>query len=207
MGYAFSDITFTAAVRERQRKMGSRGHYAAFDQARDCHDALGAREIAFVEAADHFFQATVSQTGWPYVQHRGGPAGFLKVLDKKTLGFADFRGNVQYITVGNLATDDRISIILMDYANRLRLKIMGRARTMEIGDDPQLIERLRTPGYKGRIERAFIITVEGYDWNCPQHITPRFTEAQVAAKLAPMQEQLDRLTEQLAHAQSQLPAP
>lgn len=207
MGYAFSDITFTPAVRERQQQMGSREHYAAFDQAVDRHDELGGREVAFVAAADHFFQATVSQTGWPYVQHRGGPRGFLKVIDNKTLGFADFRGNVQYITVGNLQTDDRISIILMDYANRLRLKIIGRARTVEIGDDPQLIERLRTPGYKGRIERAFIITVEGYDWNCPQHITPRYTEAQVAAILAPMQEQLDRLTEQLALAKSQLPAP
>ena len=96
--------------------MGSRRHYAAFDQAVDRHDALGPREIEFIASADHFFQATVSQTGWPYVQHRGGPPGFLKVIDNKTLGFADFRGNVQYITVGNLETNDRISIILVDYA-------------------------------------------------------------------------------------------
>jgi predicted pyridoxine 5'-phosphate oxidase superfamily flavin-nucleotide-binding protein len=207
MGYAYSDITFTAAVRERQQKMGSREHYAAFDQAVDRHDELGRREIAFVQTADHFFQATVGQTGWPYVQHRGGPAGFLKVIDNKTLGFADFRGNVQYITVGNLQTDDRISIILMDYASQMRLKIIGRARTVEMAEDPELIESLRTPGYRGRIERAFIITVEGYDWNCPQHITPRFTEAQVAVMLEPMQDQLNRLKEQLAEAVSQKPAP
>lgn len=207
MGHAFSDITFTAAVRERQQKMGSRAHYAPLDQATDRHDTLGRREMAFVEAQDHFFQATVSQTGWPYVQHRGGPAGFLKVIDNKTLGFADFRGNVQYITVGNLQTDDRISIILMDYANRMRLKIIGRARMVESADDPQLIERLRVPGYKARIERAFIIAVEGYDWNCPQHITPRFTEAQVAVMLAPMQAELDQLREHLARAKSQLTAP
>lgn len=206
MGRAFSDITFTATVRDVQKQMGSREHYAHLDQAADRHDALGRREIEFIEEADHFYQATVSETGWPYVQHRGGPAGFLKVLDNKTLGFADFRGNVQYITVGNLKKDDRVSIILLDYAHQMRLKLIGRARTVEIADDPQLIERLRTPGYKGRIERAFIISVEGYDWNCPQHITPRFTEAQVAEMTAPLQAELRRLKEQLAQTVARKPA-
>lgn len=206
MGRAFSDITFTATVRDLQEQMGSREQYAGFDQAEDRRDSLGRREIGFIEAADHYYQATVSETGWPYVQHRGGPAGFLKVLDNKTLGFADFRGNVQYITVGNLKKDDRISIILMDYANQKRLKLIGRARTVEIADDPQLIERLRTPGYAGRIERAFIITVEGYDWNCPQHITPRFTEAQIAEMTAPLQAELRRLKEQLARTVASKPA-
>jgi ferredoxin-NADP reductase/predicted pyridoxine 5'-phosphate oxidase superfamily flavin-nucleotide-binding protein len=206
MGRAYSDITFTPAVREIQARMGSRAMYAGFDQDSNRHDRLSRREIAFVKEADHFFQATVSETGWPYVQHRGGPAGFLKVLDNKTLGFTDFTGNVQYITVGNLKKDDRISLILVDYANQARLKIIGRARTVEAADDPELIERVRNPGYDGRIERAFIITVEGYDWNCPQHITPRFTEAEIAAMTAPLHAQLRRLKEQLAQSLVRPPA-
>lgn len=196
---------FTATVRDLQSQMGSREHYAGFDQSVDRRDYMGPREIEFVEAADHFFQATVGETGWPYVQHRGGPAGFLKVIDNKTLGFADFRGNVQYISVGNLQKDDRISMILMDYANQMRLKIIGRVRTVESAENPDLIVHLRTPGYKGRIERAFIITIEGYDWNCPQHITPRFTEAQVAVIVAPMQEELSRLRELLAQSVAHKP--
>jgi predicted pyridoxine 5'-phosphate oxidase superfamily flavin-nucleotide-binding protein len=196
MGRAYSDITFTPAVRAMQTAMGSREQYAGFDQATDRQDRLRGREIAFIEQADHFFQATVSETGWPYVQHRGGPAGFLKVLDNKTLGFADFSGNVQYISVGNLKKDDRISLILVDYAEQVRLKLIGRARTVEVRDDPALIERLRSPGYNARIERAFIIDIEGYDWNCPQHITPRFTQAEIAQMTAPLQAQIRRLKEQ-----------
>jgi ferredoxin-NADP reductase/predicted pyridoxine 5'-phosphate oxidase superfamily flavin-nucleotide-binding protein len=198
MGYAFSDIAFTTQVRDIQTLMGSREQYAHLDAPPDRGDRLGRREIAFIEAADHFYQATVSETGWPYVQHRGGPAGFLKVINDKTLGFADFVGNVQYVSVGNLKKDDRIAMIVMDYANQRRLKLLGRARTVEIDDDPELIERLRDQGYDGQAERAFVIAVEGFDWNCPQHITPRFTEAEIAAMVAPMQAQVRNLKEQLA---------
>ncbi|WP_174999356.1 2Fe-2S iron-sulfur cluster-binding protein [Rugamonas aquatica] len=210
MGRAYSDITFTPTVREVQTGMGSRGQYAFLDQMENRQDSLGRREAAFVERMDHFFQATVGETGWPYVQHRGGPQGFLRVLDAKTLGFADFSGNVQYLSVGNLKTDDRISLILVDYAEQVRLKIIGRARTVEAANDPALIEQLRMPGYSARIERAFIITVEGYDWNCPQHITPRYTEQEVAELTAPLHAQLKRLKEQiakLAPAASQPAAP
>ncbi|OEZ59073.1 2Fe-2S iron-sulfur cluster-binding protein [Duganella sp. HH105] len=210
MGRAYSDITFTPKVREVQAGLGSRDQYAFLDQMENRQDSLGRREAAFVERMDHFYQATVGETGWPYVQHRGGPQGFLRVLDAKTLGFADFSGNVQYLSVGNLKTDDRISLILVDYAEQVRLKIIGRARTVEAADDPALIEQLRMPGYSARIERAFIITVEGYDWNCPQHITPRYTEQEVAAMTAPLHAQLKRLKEQvakLAQAASQPTAP
>lgn len=198
MGRAYSDITFTPAVREVQTVMGSRGQYAFLDQMENRQDSLGRREAAFVERMDHFYQATVGETGWPYVQHRGGPQGFLRVLDAKTLGFADFSGNVQYLSVGNLKTDDRISLILIDYAEQVRLKIIGRARTVEAADDPALIERLRMPGYSARIERAFIITVEGYDWNCPQHITPRFTESEIDTMTAPLHAEIRRLRAELA---------
>jgi predicted pyridoxine 5'-phosphate oxidase superfamily flavin-nucleotide-binding protein len=198
MGRAFSDITFTPNVRAMQERMGSREQYEGFDLMTNRADRLGRREAEFLARADHFYQATVSETGWPYVQHRGGPAGFLKILDPKTIAFADFRGNVQYLSVGNLQKDDRIAIIVMDYANRMRLKLIGRVRLVEAAEDAELIERLRTPGYTARIERAFVITVEGYDWNCPQHITPRFTESEIDTMTAPLHAQIQRLKEQLA---------
>ncbi len=200
MGRAFSDIAFTPQVRAIQTQKGSREQYAHWDHVPDRGDRLGRSEIEFIKRADHFYQATVSETGWPYVQHRGGPSGFLKVIDDKTLGFGDFVGNVQYISVGNLKKDDRIALIFMDYANQRRLKLLGRARTVEIADEPALAESLRIPGYDGRIERAFIIAVEGFDWNCPQHITPRFTEEQIGSMTAPLHSQVQRLKDQLAKA-------
>ena len=120
--------------------------------------------------------ATVSETGWPYLQHRGGPKGFLKVLDPQTIAFADFRGNLQYVSAGNLEGNDRVALFLMDYANRQRLKLLGHSRVVDAADDPGLIDRLRDPGYRARVERAVVIRVEAFDWNCRQHITPRFTE-------------------------------
>lgn len=202
MSRAFSDIAFTSAVRAMQTRMGSRANYAPLDQTEDRRDALGPMEAEFIAERDGFYQATVGETGWPYVQFRGGPAGFLKVLDQKTIGYADFRGNVQYISVGNFANNDRISLILMDYPNRRRLKILGRARIVELDQDPLLIARLESAHYRARVERAVVISVEGYDWNCPQHITPRFTEAEVFAATAPMRDELaalkahiERLTE------------
>lgn len=200
MGRAFSDITFTPTIRGIQTRMGSRTMYTGLDSAQDRKNVLGSSEIEFIQDADHFYQATVSETGWPYVQHRGGPAGFLKVLDDRTLGFADFKGNVQYLSVGNLEKDDRIAMIFVDYANQRRLKLLGRARTVELGAGPALIERVRAAGYPGLVERAFIITVKAYDWNCPQYITPRFTEAEIGTMVAPLQAQVKRMKEQLSQA-------
>lgn len=206
MGYPYSDIAFTSEVREVQAQLGSREQYAFLDQISDSGDRFGDREKAFIKQADHFFQATVSASGWPYVQHRGGPTGFLKVIDDQTLGFADFVGNRQYLSVGNLKTDNRISLILMDYANQRRLKILGRARTVEVSDEPQLAKGLSVEGYNGRVERAFVIDVEGFDWNCPQHITPRFTEAEVGSMTAPLHSQVKRLKNQLSKiAKAELP--
>ena len=193
MSRAYSDIAFTPAVRAMQTRMGSRSAYVRLDSSSDRRDTLGAAEAEFVEARDGFYQATVSESGWPYVQFRGGPAGFLKVLDGKTIGYADFRGNVQYISVGNLQGNARISIILMDYAGRRRLKILGRARLVGVDEEPALLSRLAVPDYRASVERAVIITVEGYDWNCPQHITPRFTEAEVRENLAPLYAEIARL--------------
>jgi predicted pyridoxine 5'-phosphate oxidase superfamily flavin-nucleotide-binding protein len=154
---------------------------------------LTEEESEFIEARDGFYQATVSETGWPYVQFRGGPKGFLKVIDSKTIGYADFRGNVQYVSVGNLNSDGRIALILMDYPNRRRLKIWGSARVVHESDEPAVLAALRIEGYKARVERAVIITVAAFDWNCPQHITPRFTEAEVQAAIAPLMAELESL--------------
>ena len=206
MSRAYSDITFTPSVRDMQTHRGSRANYESFDLDPDRRDRLTEREASFIEARDGFYQASVSETGWPYVQFRGGPAGFVKVLDAKTIGYADFRGNVQYISAGNLSRDGRVSIILMDYANRRRLKLLGRARLVDVADDPALIERLRVPDYPAKIERAVLIGIEGYDWNCPQHITRRFTEAEVADASAALREELRAARQELARLKG-LPDP
>ena len=140
---------------------------------------LGLSEIEFIRARDSFYQGTVGENGWPYVQHRGGPAGLLKVLDAHTIGYADFTGNRQYISVGNLDGDNRLSLFLMDYPGQRRLKIWGRARLVDENTDPALIARLESPDYRARVERGVVITVEAFDWNCPKYITPRFTEREV----------------------------
>jgi ferredoxin-NADP reductase/predicted pyridoxine 5'-phosphate oxidase superfamily flavin-nucleotide-binding protein len=202
MARNFSELAFTAAVRTMQTRMGSRAGYAALDDPQAVRNTLGPNEIEFITASDGFFQATVGENGWPYVQHRGGPPGFLKVLGPNSIGYADFRGNVQYISVGNLQGDDRVSLILMDYAQQRRLKLWGRARLVELQDDAEgIIDRLEVPYYRARVERGVVITVEAFDWNCPQHITPRYTEAQVAAASAPLHAQIGELRAALARNQ------
>ena len=191
MARAFSELAFTPRVQLQQDRLGSASHYARLlsDEA-PANNRLGPEEAAFVAARDGFYQATVSETGWPYVQFRGGPAGFLKVLDEATIGYADFRGNRQYISLGNLDGDNRISLILMDYPNRRRLKILGRARTVETTDDPDLAQRLAVPGYRGRPERAVLIDIAGLDWNCPQHIPQRLTLEELEGTLAPVRQEI-----------------
>jgi ferredoxin-NADP reductase/predicted pyridoxine 5'-phosphate oxidase superfamily flavin-nucleotide-binding protein len=207
MARSFADIAFTPAVRDFQGRMGSRRNYAALDDLPPGGATLGEREAEFIAARDGFYQASVGEGGWPYVQFRGGPAGFLRVLDERTLGYADFRGNVQYISAGNIASDGRVSLILMDYAERRRLKIWGRARLVDAAADPALLARLEVPSYRARVERAVVIDVEAFDWNCPQHITPRFTEEEIAARIAPLQAEIDRLRATPAGASSASTAP
>ena len=187
MAHRFAELMFTPAVKAVQERMGSRGGYESFE-APDApgNDAFGPAERAFIAARDSFYMATCSETGWPYVQHRGGPPGFLKVLDDRTLGFADYRGNRQYVSVGNLAADDRVSLFLMDYPNRRRLKVIGHARAVDQRAEPGVVERLQDAGYRARVERGMVIAIEGFDWNCPQHITPRFAEAEMAAVVGPL---------------------
>jgi predicted pyridoxine 5'-phosphate oxidase superfamily flavin-nucleotide-binding protein len=177
MGHRFAEIAFTRSVRAVQEAQGSRRSYQKLERGEDYNDVLGDDEAGFIAARDSFYMATVSETGWPYVQHRGGPSGFVRVLDANTLGFADFRGNRQYVTVGNLRTDDRAALFFMDYPNRLRLKVLGRVTLVEPG--AERLAELQIPGYPARVERGFIIRVEAFDWNCSQHITPRYTVAEL----------------------------
>ncbi len=198
MGRHFAEIAFTDRVKAMQEVQGSRAGYARFEGAEEPFDGLGPAEAAFLAARDSFYLATVSETGWPYVQHRGGPPGFVRVLDERTIGFADFRGNRQYVSVGNLAGDDRVALILVDYPRRRRLKILGHAHAVTAEDDPALLRRLEVEGYRAKVERGLIIAVAAFDWNCPQHITPRFTEAEIVAAVAPLHARIAELEAALA---------
>jgi len=197
MTHRFADIAFTPTVKQVQERQGSRRAYAGNEQvAEPFNHLLNDTEAQFIAARDSVYMASVGETGWPYIQHRGGPAGFVRVLDAQTIGFADFRGNRQYISVGNLLTDDRVSLFFMDYANRTRLKLLGRARAVE-PDDRETLEKLTAPGYRATVERGILITVEGFDWNCPQHITQRFTLEEVRKVTAPLLSRIAELEAQL----------
>jgi hypothetical protein len=184
MGHAYHAIAMTPAVKARQVADGSRAIYARAETGAPACHRMTAREAAFIAARDSFYMASVTETGWPYIQHRGGPKGFLKALDETTLGFLDFRGNRQFLTIGNLDNNDRVALFLMDYAGRKRLKLLGRATSTPLSDRPELARRLALPGYRAEPQRVFTIDVVAFDWNCPQHITPRFTEAEIETALA-----------------------
>ena len=183
MSSAFSAITFTPNVKAQQSQMGSRSAYAAHEQSAVDEAVLGPAEAGFIAARDSFYLGTVGESGWPYVQHRGGPAGFLKVLDAHTIGFADYTGNRQYISTGNIAGDNRVSLFLMDYPNQTRLKILGRTEVVTEESNPDLFLQLQDPHYRARVERGMVIHIEGFDWNCPKYITPRFSQDEVARQV------------------------
>ena len=185
-----SDIVFTPAARHTQAQRGSARTYEKRIAA-GFPDRVTPELAAFIGELDTAFLGTVSGAGAPYIQHRGGPKGFIKVLDKKTLGFADFAGNRQYITISNLTDNDRAYLFLLDFARQRRIKLWGRARVVE--DDPALLARLSDAGYRARPERAILFTVEAWDVNCSQHITARFTEDEIAQATAPLLERIARL--------------
>ncbi|HEX4311736.1 MAG TPA: pyridoxamine 5'-phosphate oxidase family protein [Acidobacteriaceae bacterium] len=209
MGKRFAELAFTPLVKDQQRRHGSRSQYARVETSGSPGTLLGPAEQDFIRRRDGFYMASTSETGWPYLQYRGGSPGFLRVLDDATLGFADLRGNMQYISTGNLLHDDRVALFLMDYAHQTRLKILGHAEILE--DTPaakEWIERLRVPEEKTSPERAILIHVDAYDWNCPQHITPRYTEAELTKILEPMRHRLELLEKENAHLRAlQSPSP
>jgi uncharacterized protein len=203
MPYGFLDIALTPSVRAAQEAMGSDGIWQNFKGHR-AFDEFTPAEAAFIAERDSFYMATVSETGWPYVQHRGGPPGFLKVVDQKTVAFADYRGNRQYLSVGNLAADDRAALILVDYARRARLKILAHVKVVALDADPALAARVAEPTQKAKPERIFVLHLDAFDWNCPQHITPRFTEREITAAIQPLRERLQALEAENAELRAKL---
>jgi predicted pyridoxine 5'-phosphate oxidase superfamily flavin-nucleotide-binding protein len=197
MGRRFAELAFTPLVKEQQEKHGSRHLYERAERSDNAGDRLGDYEREFIGDSDGFYMASTGETGWPYIQYRGGEKGFLRILDDKTLGFADLRGNKQYISTGNLQHDNRVALFFMDYAHQQRLKILGRAEVHE-GDDTaqRLLPRLVVPEEKTPAERAVLIHVEAFDWNCPQHITPRYTVEELEASLGPIRRRLEALEEE-----------
>ncbi|MEW6131507.1 MAG: pyridoxamine 5'-phosphate oxidase family protein [Acidobacteriota bacterium] len=189
MARNFAEIAFTENVKAQQEKYGSRRSYVRMEQM-ERGTELSFAEADFIAARDSFYLATVGENGFPYVQFRGGPSGFLKVLDARTLAYADFRGNLQYISVGNLHGNDKAALILMDYARRQRLKIYARIEVIAAKDAPELIAQLHHATYQAQVERAMLLHVEAFDWNCPQHITPRFTREEIRELNTPLYERI-----------------
>jgi len=203
MSYGFLDIAVTPSVRAAQAKMGVDHLWQDFKGHRD-FGRFTENEAAFIAERDSFYIATVSETGWPYVQHRGGPRGFLKLVDDRTLAFADYRGNRQYISTGNLAADGRVCLFLMDYVRRARLKVYARAEILALDDAAALTELVTVPDYKATLERVFRLRLETFDWNCPQHITPRFTDREITEAVRPLRDRLARLETENAELRARL---
>jgi predicted pyridoxine 5'-phosphate oxidase superfamily flavin-nucleotide-binding protein len=206
---SFGSLVFTPLVKKLQEKYGSRRQYERMENLGAAQNRLTEFETEFVAERDSFYMATTGATGWPYVQHRGGIKGFLKVIDDRTLAFGDLRGNKQYISTGNLLTDDRVAIIMIDYPRQARLKILGRIETLEGEKAEGWLDKVRMRGEKTPIERVFVIHVEAYDWNCPQHITPRYSVEElrdgmkdVEKRMQALEQENDSLRKQLAAVQA-----
>ena len=194
MADKFHEIVFTDSVRKAQ--MHYYGKSQRIERAPE-RDALTDDEIQLIQSRDSFYMATVSETGWPYVQHRGGKPGFLRVINPTSLAFADYKGNRQLLTTGNLAVTDRVTLFLMDYPQRTRLKILGHARVEDARQHPELVAQLAEPEVQRLVERLFFIEVVSFDWNCPQYITPRYTAAEVEVAVAPLKRRIAELEAEL----------
>jgi len=177
----FTELAFTESVTAQQEKYGTRTAYSRMEQGGEFRNQLTWQEQGYISERDSFYLASVGTNGWPYMQFRGGPKGFLKVIDANTLAYADFRGNGQYISTGNFQDNQKTMLFLMDYSNKRRLKIWATAAVLDPADRPELARQVVMPGYDATVERILIFKVQAFDWNCPQHITPRFTEVEVQA--------------------------
>ena len=206
MANTFGSLVFTPVVKELQQRYGSRRQYERLAVRATSYQRLGPDEREFIAERDSFYMASIGSTGWPYVQHRGGPKGFLKILDDQTIAFADYRGSKQYISTGNLLTDDRVALILVDYPRQARLKILGHAKITERAEAGALLEVVRDEGENTFVERVYVIHLEAFDWNCPQRITPWFTPDEIRTILAPFEERLQALKAENARLRTQLAA-
>ena len=206
MAQKFGSLVFTPTIKVLQERHGSRHQYAKMEQSGPAHHGLGAMEKEFLAERDSFYIASVGSTGWPYIQHRGGPAGFVKVIDDNTIAFANFSGNKQYITSGNVVTDNRVALIFVDYPRQARLKMLGRLEILEGEKASQWLEKVRHPEYKAAVDSVYVIHVEAFDWNCPQHITPRFTADQIQNAIAPIEKRMQELQSENQKLREQLAA-
>ncbi|HEY3739152.1 MAG TPA: pyridoxamine 5'-phosphate oxidase family protein [Bryobacteraceae bacterium] len=206
MAYPFGSLVFTPVIKALQEQHGSRRQYAKREASGFAQAGLSESESDFLAECDSFYMASVGAGGWPYVQHRGGPKGFLKIIDEHTVGFADFRGNKQYVSTGNLMTDDRVALLLVDYPRQARLKILGHVKILEGAEMKDWAAKLADPEYHAVVERVFLITIEAFDWNCQQHITPRFTQEQIRGALAPIEKRMQALELENEKLRSQLAA-
>ncbi|WP_353067285.1 pyridoxamine 5'-phosphate oxidase family protein [Tunturibacter psychrotolerans] len=201
----FQELAFTPLVKQHQQEHGSRRQYERMAEHSPSGSTLGPDEQTFIGLRDSFYMASVSETGWPYVQHRGGPKGFVHPIDSSLIGFADLRGNKQYISLGNFDHDPRVALFFMDYPNQTRLKILGRVEVHEHDSKaPALIESFRPADKSSVVERVILVHVEGFDWNCPQHITPRYTVEEFQEALAPLTQKLAKLDEENAKLREKL---
>lgn len=203
MAKNFAEIAFTDAVKKLQEKNGSRAAYERMEKF-SVVDGLTSNEITFIQNRDSFYLASIGVKEFPYVQHRGGPKGFLKVLDSKRIGFIDFTGNKQYVSVGNMVTNNNVSLIMIDYPSKMRLKVFAKAEVVELKDNPELFDELNLKEYKFRPERMLIFHIEAYDWNCPQHITARYTVDEINQAFLTQQEYVLKLEEQIEVLKSKL---
>jgi uncharacterized protein len=206
MGRRFQELAFTPLVKKNQTEHGSRRQYDRMEKsAPQGDDALGPYEQTFITHRDSFYMASVGETGWPYIQHRGGPKGFVHILNLSTIGFADFRGNKQYISLGNLQHDNRVALFFIDYPNQTRLKILGHIEVHENDAEAAAFLKSFPPTDPSDVvERVILIHVEGFDWNCPQHITPRYTVEELQEVLAPLTQKLAKLDEENAKLREEL---
>jgi uncharacterized protein len=200
MAKNFASLAFTDEVKVLQEKYGSRANYQRVEKR--IVDGLGENEIDFISHRDSFYMASIGENGFPYIQHRGGPKGFAKVIDADTIGFIDFSGNKQYITIGNLATHNNVSLFMMDYPARARLKMYAKAEIIDLNVRPELLKLFALEDYPSKPERMMLLHIEAFDWNCPQHITPRYTEEEIEEALAPQREYIKKLEQELKELKS-----
>jgi predicted pyridoxine 5'-phosphate oxidase superfamily flavin-nucleotide-binding protein len=203
MAKNFAEIAFTDAVKALQEKYGSRKGYERMEKF-NIIDGLSENEMSFISNRDSFYLASIGEKNFPYIQHRGGPKGFVKVLDKNTIGFIDFSGNKQYISVGNFATNNNVALIMMDYPARARLKILAKAEIIELKANPELLSKLDLGEYEFRPERMMLFHIEAFDWNCPQHITPRFSLEEIQIAFEPKFQYISKLEEEIENLKSRL---
>jgi len=199
----YQKLAFTDAIKKLQEENGSRSAYENMEK-RSIVDGLTENEIGFISERDSFYMASYGENEYPYIQHRGGPAGFIKVIDDKTIGIVDFSGNRQYISLGNISNNNKVALFLMSYPQRARLKIYAHAKVVELKDNEELYNQLKPSDYKFRPERMLVFEIQAYDWNCPQHITPRFTKEDVEMAFQPQKEYIAKLENTIRELEEKL---